>query len=107
MKELSADELSIKTGSKPKVNGLRASGNNLQIADGLAQLNIKDLQLADHPAFFLKILLILKKMKAIHKGQYSQLEFVPDINAIIEGKIITGDIRIIKPDIQIHLRRNR
>ena len=48
LKELSADELSIKTGSKPVVKGLRASGNNLQLANGPVQLNIEDLQLADH-----------------------------------------------------------
>jgi len=107
LKDLSADKLSITTGSKPVVNGLRASGNNLQMANGSVQLNIEDLQLADHQLSVFKNLTYDQKNEGDSiKVSVPQLEFEPDINNIIEGDINTANIRIIKPDVQIHLRSN-
>ena len=106
LKELSADELSIRTGSKPVVNGLKASGNNLQLANGPVQLNIEDLQLADHQLSVFRNLTYNKKDESDSiKVSIPQLEFEPDINTIIDGNITTANIRIIKPDIQIHSRK--
>ncbi|HZI52701.1 MAG TPA: hypothetical protein VFD56_03315, partial [Chitinophagaceae bacterium] len=104
LKELSADELSIMTGSKPVVKGLKASGNNLQLANGPVQLKIGDLQLTDHQLSVFKNLTYNKNEDGDSiKISIPQLEFEPDITTIIEGNIKSENIRIVKPDIQIHL----
>ena len=103
LKELSVDELSVKSGSKPVLIGLKASGNDLHMTNGPVQLDIDDLQLADHQLSVITNF-TYKKIDENDslKVRIPQLEFEPDIKTIIEGNIYTSNIRIVRPDIQIH-----
>ena len=102
LQTLKADELSAIEGSKPKVTGLTAKGNNLDITDGLAKLKIKDLDLTDHRSSSFENIIYTKKTGADSiLVNIPKLEWVPDINAVIDGKVIAGDIRIANPVIHI------
>src|SRR6185295_10801353 len=79
LKELSADEISTMAGSKPIVNGLRTTGSDLQMTTGALQLNIENIQVADHQ------LSVLKNVAIKKTGEHDslnvaipQLEFEPD-----------------------------
>ena len=106
LQDLKADELSAVEGSKPKIAGLIAKGNNLDLTDDFAQLKIKDLYLADHRNSSFENINYIKKTAgdSIHVN-IPKLDWIPDINAIINGKVVAGDIRISNPVIYIDVTR--
>ena len=104
---LKADELSVKEGSKPKIIGLSAQGNNLTIGDGLAELKIKGIGLTDHqPSSFTNISYTKKSKADSISVSIPKLEWVPDINSIIDGKVTTGNIRIARPVFHVAVQKN-
>ena len=107
LQQLKATELSTMKDGKLLVNELSAKGNNLEIIDGPAQLTIKDMALADHrPSSFENILYTKKEKGDLINVSIPKLEWIPDVNAIIDGKINAGNITIFNPDIHINLTKN-
>ena len=107
LRELSAAELSTITGSKPIVTGLKASGNDLRMTNGLLQLNIDDVQVADRQLSVLSN--VSFKRTDEHDSlnvRIPQLEFEPDINMFIGGNINSANVRLVRPDIQLHVNRS-
>lgn len=107
LNSLKAQEF-IHTKTDPiRLTGLVATGNNLKIADSSMSLLVRSLTLADH-----------------HASTFSQLSYrnitdedsvlirvpsvslVPDINAIINGKIIADNINISQPFVRLNLFRS-
>lgn len=107
LENLSADEFSTNTASKNGITGLAAAGNNLVIESDEDQLRIKDFDLADHKLSSFKQFHFTRKYKSDSIDiKIPKLEFVADINALLNGKISTGDIRLTKPIIHLTFQKN-
>ena len=106
LKDFKADEFLTKEGGKTGITGLTAAGNNLIMDNGTEKLLIKDFDLTDSKLSSFENLTYTSKSKKDSIDVYiPKLEFVADINALIDGKINTGDIRIFNPVIHINLNK--
>jgi len=106
LQSLKADELSAIEGSNPKVTGLTANGNSLDITDGVAHLKIMDLDIADHRGSSFENITYTKSAGGDSINiKIPKLQWIPDINAIINGKVIAGDIRVARPVIHIDINQ--
>ncbi|MGZ8510097.1 MAG: hypothetical protein ACXWWA_06950 [Chitinophagaceae bacterium] len=107
LKNLEADELSTSADHKPYVHGLTATGNDLHFNNGSSKLSVKALRLTDH------------RLSSFENVRYNstdhadtiniiipKLDITPDINALINGKIHAGELRIFDPVVQVSLTKN-
>lgn len=106
LQNLDVDELSTSADQKPYIAGLVAKGNDLTIDNGSTHFNIKAIHLADHQ------LSSFENISYSNIGYDSlninipKLEIIPDINAIINGKINADELRVFNPAIDLHLIKN-
>jgi len=105
--QLEADELSTNADRKPYIVGLRASGNDFHIDNGITALTIKTLRFSDHQ---LSAFENIRYKSSDNNGSINisipKLELTPDLNAIISGRITAADINIFNPVAHINLVKN-
>ncbi len=107
LQTLKADELSAIEGHKPKLTGLTAKGNSVDITDGFTQLKIKGLDMADHRISSFENIIYTRKTGGDSINiNIPKLEWVPDINAIIDGKVMAAEIRISRPAVHIDVNQS-
>lgn len=106
LSNLAADELVTDDANKTGLNGFSASGNKLEIDNGDEMIRIGEFDVQDQRP---------SELKQFHyKSNTAQdsidvkipkVTFVADINALLAGKIRTGDIRLVKPSIAVMLTK--
>jgi hypothetical protein len=90
-----------------RLTGLVANGNNLKITDNGMNLLVKSLTLADHQASTFNQLSyrnITDEDSML--VNIPSVSLVPDINAIINGKIMVDNIKISQPLVRLNLFRS-
>ena len=104
LKTVSADALTLLKGQPLQVTGLAASGNDLSITDKNLQVTVKSLNLADRRSSVFKDVFYTS-----HTGRDSvrvtiaSLGLIPDINALIRGKIQADAVTVFQPVATISL----
>jgi hypothetical protein len=94
--------LLMKPGEKPIVSGLDITGKNLAYSDSTSKLTIARLLCRDQQkAAFENMVYQQQSPGDTIDAQLPFLNFVPDIQALIGGSILVGDMKISKPVISI------
>lgn len=102
----SADEISSVNG-KLYSNGLATTGSDFKWKDSTFLLNIQAFQVADHqPSFFTNVSYVAKNSPNSTDITIPSLSMTPDINNLIDGKIFTDAVSVIKPVIRINLSKS-
>jgi hypothetical protein len=104
LKTLTADKLQSITGQPVEVTGFAATGNDLAIRDSTLQLDIKNLAIRDRQTTSLTGIRYASYTShdSVHMDIPS-MNLVPDINALIQGKIQADAITVSQPVIKINL----
>ncbi len=106
LQNLDADELSTSADQKPYISGLTANGNDLRIDNGSRRFDIKTIRLADHKLSSFENI----KYRGIGHDflniNIPKLEIIPDVNAIINGKINAEELHVFSPVIHVNLTKN-
>jgi hypothetical protein len=107
LQNLEADQLSTSADRKPYVTGLTATGKDLRINNGSSKLSIKALRLKDQQ---LSSFENVRYNSSDHDDSINinvpKLEISPDINAMINGKIHAGELRIFDPVVHLSFTKN-
>ncbi|HKO78960.1 MAG TPA: hypothetical protein VJU78_01130 [Chitinophagaceae bacterium] len=106
LQNLNADELSTSADQKPYIAGLTANGNDLNIENGSTRFHIKTIHLADHQRSSFENIRYSSMGPDSLNINIPKLQIIPDINAIINGKINTDELYVFSPDIHVHLTKN-
>ena len=106
LQQLEAEELSTAANHKPYITGVTANGNDLHIDNGLEEFSIKTFRLTDHQLSSFENIRYKRKDHADSINiSIPKIEITPDINAIINGKVNAGDVRVINPVVHISLSK--
>ncbi len=107
LQNLEADQLSTSADKNPYVVGLTATGKDLHINNGSSKLSIKTLRLKDQQLSSFENVWYNRSDPADSINiNIPKLEISPDINAMINGKIHAGELRIFDPVVQVSLTKN-
>jgi hypothetical protein len=104
LKSVNADQIETGNGRPVQLSGFTTSGNDLVIKDSIINVTIKNLSLTDRKQSSLE-----KIRYTSNSGRDSMLieipamNLVPDINAMLNGKIQADGIQIFQPFAQINL----
>jgi hypothetical protein len=102
LNNFSAEDLSILKGKPLTVTGLVTNGSKLDLLDNSQHLTIENLSIADRQSSELEN--IVYHDRTGDDSVYVSIPSVsgiPDINAILQGKIYADNVKVIKPHVDI------
>ena len=99
---ISADRFLFESHRRPVIDNLNTTGKSVSFVDRNLQLTIDRFAIADHRTSEVTGL----EYKTTNSSDSTsillpQVVFTPDVSSIVSGKIITGDVRIVRPVINI------
>lgn len=101
--EFKADDFSTYDKGNTEIKGLFAEGNELIMDRGSEKLSIMEFSITDHsPSFLENVVYKRKSNKDSIDIHIPKLEFIADINSLLNGKINAGKIRMINPSIYVN-----
>lgn len=104
LNSLKAEEF-IHTHDNPvRLTGLAANGRDLKLSDSTMHLHIKNLTVADHgPSVFNQLSYTDKSGPDSILVTIPMVSLIPDINAIINGRIQADGVKITQPFVRLNL----
>lgn len=108
LQNLKAGELATTSGNKVRIAALSASGTDLDFINLYDKLQIKDFHFTDHQSsVFRNVSYRSYNSRDSIDVDLPEMEIVPDINGIIDGRINATLVRVIRPTLDIRLGKSR
>lgn len=104
LETVSANEFNMTKGEPVQLNGFAAVGNNLVVTDSNLRFRVKTLSIADRGPSSLKDISYNNSSSydSVH-ADIPLVNIVPDINAILQGKIQADELKIFQPYIKVDM----
>jgi hypothetical protein len=104
LNRVSAAAFLMKPGENPIISGLRMEGKDLLISDSVSRTSVTRFTLNDLENAHLENTRYHRYAGADSVNMlFPRINFVPNIQSAIDGKITTADMSIVKPVLNIHL----